>query len=51
MGEIILKGYQYERCAHKLVLRQGGCDIPKYAQNVNHRIGISLERLKRKNTI
>ena len=28
MGEIILKGYQCERCSHKWVLREGG-NYPK----------------------
>ena len=50
MGEIILKGYQCERCSHKWVPREG-LTIPKYNHNVNHSIGISLERLKRRNTI
>ena len=50
MGEIILKGYQCERCSHKET-RQEGLTIPKYYHNVNHRIGISLERFKRRNTI
>jgi hypothetical protein len=51
MGEIVLKGYQCERCSHKWVYRGGGgVTIPKYAQSANRHIGISLERLKRRNT-
>ena len=46
MGEIILKGYQCERCAHKWIPKQGGFDYTKVSQNVNHLIGISLEDWK-----
>ena len=49
MGEIILKGYQCERCAHKWVPREGGnypkvcpkckspyCDKPRKIEKKKH---------------
>jgi hypothetical protein len=51
MGEIILRVTSVKDVLINGYLDKEGLTIPRYAQNVNYRIGISLERLKRRNMI